>query len=912
MEITEIKARLPLKEVLNHYGLKPDKQLRLHCPFHADKTPSLQVYYKTQSCYCFSSNCPTHGKSLDVIDFILYKEQLSKREAILKAKALIAGEVSPAEKLTRVAVLTKMFTYFKNAVHNSKPAQDYLQQRNLDHTQLEIGYNSGQFHHGSRRDEYLIESCVKVGLLLDKGLVGRTGGKAYVPFGKGGIVFPLRNAQNQIVSLYFRSTTDQKDKRHYYLKDRQGLYPKYPTPATTRLILTESIIDAASLLQQEAISKEYSILALYGTNGLTEEHRKAIKDLAHLQEVIFFLNGDEAGRKAVGQHSQTIKELLPGMKVSSVEVPEGEDVNSLLQSHEPDVLKHLLAERSNQQKEGTECPPAGSAASTVDPTDFFLSTEKVEEQPSVQLNSKEEKKPKPETIDPPADNITPQLDTKNSHFLIFRSTTANYYVKGGIRAELDSLRVSLDIEHPTTKRKHRSKPDLYEDKQVGKIASEAADKLDLRPDLLILDMERLTDLLETYRKEQLQPKEEVSPAIVVPSAVAQKCIDFLSAPNVLPRLNEMIGQAGVVGEELNRLFLFVIAASYKMPHTLHALIQGSSGSGKTHLLIKISSLIPDEDVKRFTRVTDSSFYNYGQYELQNKLICLEDFDGMREEAQLAFRELQSREMLSSSTSGKDEQGNIRSYERVVYGPIASLCCTTRGQIYEDNMGRCFLIAVDETSDQTHRIIRFQNHKASGKVNVPAQQQATGFIQHCLRMLKPYQVVNPYANQVSLPPEAHKIRRLNELYQSFVGQVTLLNQYRRKQDSQGRLISEKEDLQIAADIMFESILLKVDELDGSLRHFYEQLKTYVQSKGGSHSDSYAFTQREVRQALHLSKSGLHRFLRTLLQLEYIRPVGGYANKGYQYQITYWDNLQALRAKVKRHLQGQLNQLELISQ
>ena len=897
MEIPEIKARLPLKEVLNHYGLKPDKQLRLHCPFHADKTPSLQVYYKTQSCYCFSSNCPTHGKSLDVIDFILYKEQLSKREAILKAKALIAGEVSPAEKLTRVAVLTKMFTYFKNAVHNSKPAQDYLQQRSLDHTILEIGYNSGQFHHGARKSEALIQSCVKVGLLLDKGLVGRTGGKAYVPFGKGGIVYALRNVQNQVVSLYFRNTTDEKDKRHYYLKDRQGLYPKYPKPTTAKLILTESIIDAASLLQQPDITKEYSILALYGTNGFTEEHRKVIKDLAHLQEVIFFLNGDQAGRKAVAQHSQTVKELLPGMKVTNVTPPEGEDVNSLLQSHESDVLKYLLAERVSQQKEGT---------------DFFLSvetTEKADRQPPIPTNSEEKEEQASPTTN--TTSTAPAINTANPHYLIFRSTQANYYVKGGIRAELDSLRVSLDIEHPVSKRKHRSKPDLYEDKQVGKIASEAADKLDLRADLLILDMERLTDLLEVYRREQLQPKEEVSPAIVVPSAVAQKCINFLSAPNVLPRFNEMIGQAGVVGEELNRLFLFVIAASYKMPHTLHALIQGSSGSGKTHLLIKISSLIPDEDVKRFTRVTDSSFYNYGQYELQNKLICLEDFDGMREEAQLAFRELQSREMLSSSTSGKDEQGNIRSYERVVYGPIASLCCTTRGQIYEDNMGRCFLIAVDETADQTHRIIRFQNHKASGKVNAPAQQQATGFIQHCLRMLKPYQVVNPYADQVSLPPEAHKIRRLNELYQSFVGQVTLLNQYRRKQDSQGRLISEKEDLQIAADIMFESILLKVDELDGSLRHFYEQLKTYVQGKAADHADSYAFTQREVRQALHLSKSGLHRFLRTLLQLEYIRPVGGYANKGYQYQITYWDNLQALRAKVKRHLQGQLNQLELIT-
>ncbi|WP_410470252.1 CHC2 zinc finger domain-containing protein [Chryseobacterium sp. FH2] len=35
------------------------------CPFHEDKTPSMQVYYKTQTAYCFSSNCKTHGKSMD-------------------------------------------------------------------------------------------------------------------------------------------------------------------------------------------------------------------------------------------------------------------------------------------------------------------------------------------------------------------------------------------------------------------------------------------------------------------------------------------------------------------------------------------------------------------------------------------------------------------------------------------------------------------------------------------------------------------------------------------------------------------------------------------------------------------------------------------------------------------------------
>jgi hypothetical protein len=40
MDIKEIKSRLSIVEVLAHYGLKPDRNDRLRCPFHPDKTPS--------------------------------------------------------------------------------------------------------------------------------------------------------------------------------------------------------------------------------------------------------------------------------------------------------------------------------------------------------------------------------------------------------------------------------------------------------------------------------------------------------------------------------------------------------------------------------------------------------------------------------------------------------------------------------------------------------------------------------------------------------------------------------------------------------------------------------------------------------------------------------------------------------
>lgn len=796
-----------------------------------------------------------------MIEFIRLMEKSGKHEAILKAKSLLGrveAKAAQPEDLSRVAILAKYLEGSRKSITSSERARKYATERGLDFEILKIGFSNEKVP-PTWSNNYK-SSAEAIGLISKS----RDG---YANRFKNCLVFPLQNAQGHSMGIYGRSISeDPRTGKHYYLPGpHQGLYPKYPDAETKKLILTEAIIDAATLYQDEAITKDYTVLACYGTNGFTQEHEQAIKALQHLEEVILFFDGDEAGKEGAQKLAMKHRELRSDVTISQVSTPEGEDVNSLAQSHEKEIFAHLLQSRaiifSVEKKTGS------SQSNTYNLEIFF-------------------------------------------HRFLYRTATANYHIKGDLQGNFESLRVSLDIEHPQNGRKSRSKVDLYEDKQVEKLTRDAGDKLGLRADLMLLDLETLTNLLEAHREKQSGKKEEPSTqTLQVPLNMQNKCREFLSKSNLIKRLNDLIGQAGVVGEAMNRIFLFGIASSHKMPETLHALIQGSSGSGKTHLLARVSSFIPKEGKKSFTRVTEGSLYNYGLYDLSHQLICIEDLDGMKEEAQLAFRELQSKGVIISSTSSKDENGNVNAYERVVYGPIASMACTTKGEVYEDNMSRCFLIAVDESHEQTLRIIEYQNKKSAGLIDEKREQQITEFLQHCIRILKPYQVINPYADKVHLPEEAHKIRRLNGLYQAFVKQITLLHQYQRKTDAQGRLTSEKEDLQVAAEIMFESIVLKVDELDGSLRQFYERLKQYVKSKDSSHYQSYEFSQREIRHALHVSKSQLQRYLNDLLQLEYIRQAGGYANKGFSYKVLYWDNIAVLRSKVKRHLQGQLDQLEL---
>ncbi|MDD2412558.1 MAG: CHC2 zinc finger domain-containing protein [Bacteroidales bacterium] len=970
MEIQEIKTRLTLANVLHHYGLKPDKNLRLNCPFHEDKTPSMQVYYKTHTAYCFSSNCKTHGKSLDVIDFIMYKENINKHEAIKQAESMISGnapEYKPEETEAKALFLSKMFTYFKNAKHNSKPAQEYLKQRGLDYEILEIGYNSGQFHHGTRKDETLIQNCLKVGLLIDKNVMGRSGEKAYQVFGKHCIVFALRNRVNQITGLYFRSTIavsealedTAKSARHYYLKDRSGLYPHYPKADTEKLILTEAIIDTASLLQIPEIANNYELLSCYGTNGLTKEHITAIKEWSskgvdfrsssrvEMKEIIFAFDNDEAGNKAVEKYASELRVMNENLLISKIELP-CKDVNETLLAHQPEVFTHLIENRI-----------------------FLFSNE----------NQSIENK-NTSLITPTLSNLQlSTLNCDNPYKLRYTTPTANYYIQGGISKILDSMKVTLVIEahqshsispqspqslqslqspqspqslqspqshsispqslqspqshsispqspqspqsrlasgvepqspqshsiSPQSTTKSRNKLDLYEDKQVEKLSKEVSEKLNLRKDLLEADIYKLTDLLDEYREKELsnsKSNEQAENNIIYPLThqERQKVETFLKQEKLIYKLNELLGKSGIAGEETNRIFLLIIAISYKMPEPLHALIQGSSGSGKTRLLRQISDCIPSERVIRLTRVSDKGFYNYPEKYLKNKLVSLEDVDGLGEEATFAFRELQSNGELNSATSVKLENGQIVSGQKTVKGPIASLACTTQGEMYEDNMSRVFLIAVDESQEQTKRIIQYQNNKAAGQIDTRKEQEIKRFIQNVVRELKPSEVLNTFANKIQLPEEAHKIRRLNDLFQSFIKMITVINQYQRKRDEKGRLITQIEDIETAIDIMFESIVLKVDELDGSLRQFFEKLKKYVEKR----SRDFEFSRFQVREATGLGKTQQHHYINKLLELEYIQQYG-FANRGFKYKIVYWDDYSKLREQIKQHLQKQLQSL-----
>jgi DNA primase len=859
MEITFIKQHLSLKQVLEYYLLKPNKNNMVKCPFHDDKTASMQVnleknFYKCHAC----------GKKGDQIQLVQDYGSLTKHEALLKCAQMIestnpTAEINEKPKPKENINYQEIFTNLKPKLNLSSKAKDYLKQRNLNPENLEIGYNTGK--------EYDKLKCC--------------------------LIFPLKNENGEITSLYGRSIYDNPEAKHFYTTNRTGLYPNYPKPETTKLILTEAIIDTATLLQIQAITETYEILSCYGTNGLTTEHLEAIKNLENLEEIIFFFDGDTPGNEAVLKHAMSLRgtKQTQQLKISKVETPENEDINSLLQGHTEEILIHLIENR---------------IPINLDDNPLFSITDNSKPTPIIDLLNKAitiEDYPNIKDIDV---NYR-ELQAKENAPLIYENEHLKIEVLGSIDLkDFSALRVTIAV---TNKKKEnfpsRQNLNLYNDEQTEKIIRKIAEKTELGTTILHKAIHELINNLEKYRKEASREKPKTKNRHQLRDITQRQeteAQNTLNQPNLDQIIMDKLQQTGIIGEEKNALFLFLILLSHKMKRTLHAMVQGTAGSGKSHLISKVADTMYDQNkIKRFTRVTDKSFYNYGEYDLQNTGIILEDYDGLSEEAEMAWRELQSNNKLSSSVSQKNEQtGEIHTGEKYVFGPIASLVATTKFRIYEDNESRVFTIAIDESEAQTERVLEYMAKKASKEITAEQETQIQIELQNIVYFLKAYQVQNPY--RLELPKNVKHRRRLTQMLHDFIEQVTILYQYQREKQNETTLITTVQDLEIAVDLMFNSIVIKADELDGILRQFYENLKTYIEKKG----QNYEFTQREIRQEFRISKTQAFRYFTELQELEYIHKSNVGSRNTHNFQISYWDNVEKLRAEIRQHLQAQIDQ------
>ena len=891
MELQEIKSRLSINTVLKHYHLQYDRNHRLKCPFHDDKTPSLQIYPKTGTWTCFSSNC-TAGSG-DQVDFIMKIEVISKHNAIMKAKEL-AGHMDPVppqmksqiirsdlSSERKAELLTESFSFFvRGLATKPKQAIDYLGSRSLDYKKLSVGYDAGTLHKRKDTTAKQKQEYLKAGLLKpDK--FGREG--SYYTRFNGCVVFPLLDQSGQVVSLYGRHTA--KHEHHYLEGEQRGLYPGYPAPETTRLILTEAIIDATTLQQLPEITKQYGILALYGTNGFTSEHRKAIAALEDLKEVVMFFDGDAAGKEAVKRIAGDLWQINKDLVVTWVDTPEAEDVNSLLQLHDPGIFTHLLDNRKPYQAE-TE----SSSFSTEVKSDIKSGE-----------NSVENKKDFSSAASESHPDQKPQLQVA-ADYMRYETDQLQITLWGGIEVHtVNRLRATLHIQLQGNEyASFRDTADLYSHSQSDRLVKQAAEKLEISSSVIGETIAGLTKELERYRQQKREEKrqseqtKEQQGKDRFSSGFMQKASSFMNSGNLTRRTHALFGNLGMIGQQDNAVLLFFIFLTRFFKNPLHAIVMGSSGSGKTHLLQGVAGSVPRQHIHVTTSLSENTLYYTPKDFLKHKILLQEDLEGAYS-ALLPLRELMSNQEISRfSTRTNSRTGESQQVYLHVEGPVCIAGATTRDKIYEDNANRSFLIQIEENPRHEAEVLEYQGRVAAGLVNMQHYEENIRMLKACQLLIRPMEVIIPFAPELELPPHVFKKMRTKNHYLTLIKAVTLWNQQRRKKttDKEGNtfLTATLEDVEWANYLCKDGLLRKSDELGGKTRNFFESLKDLLNE---SQQGNPVFYAKDIRKYFRLHPMQLKRFLDELEGRGFIKCKSRSNKTGNEYEITIWDDYQLLK-------------------
>ena len=335
------------------------------------------------------------------------------------------------------------------------------------------------------------------------------------------------------------------------------------------------------------------------------------------------------------------------------------------------------------------------------------------------------------------------LTTTNPDHLTYAQGMLDIAVLGGIRLEgLDRMRVTLKIKITEDQRPAlRHNLDLYNDTQVEKLIRRVAEKLEVGTSVIGAALAELTDELEHYRLREIENQDrQPERKKLLTGEEIQAARLYLSAPNLMARTREDIGKAGVIGEEDNRLLMYLIFTSRKRDNPLHIISLGSSGIGKTHLQEKVGALIPEEDKLEITTLSGNAFYYFGQRELRNKLILIEDLDGA-EDVLYPLREIKSKKQITKTVVVKNTKGETRTVTLKVEGPVSVAGCTTKETLYQDNANRSFLIYIDESREQDENIMNHQRKLSAGKIDLTAEHQLQEQFKNRQRVLQPVQVRN---------------------------------------------------------------------------------------------------------------------------------------------------------------------------
>jgi len=797
------------------------------CPWHEDKNPSLSVDRDKGLYNCFG--CGESGDVFTLVEkmkgygFKKALEFLKRRAGKIEFKeepSQASAQTPTASPLLEESVhtsynLTDITDYYHKKLYEKKQALKFLEKRGIKNKELYTRFRIG-FAEGS-----LLKACTngQKDALKALGIVRDNGSEHFFNC----VTFPILDEQEQTVSIYGRSTVSST---HLYLPGHhKGVFNNKASKVYDEIIVTESIIDALSLIQ---LGIE-NVQATYGTHGFTEEHLKLLKDNL-VKTVVIGFDSDEAGNKAAEKLKLTL--LEHDFKVKVVAPPQGKDWN-----------EYLFAGGSKEE-----------VLSRID-------------------QAAEEQRLK-----------TPFNVSKQGNIYVFDMDDLTYRVIGVKEIFVQDLKVTIKACYG--KESFYDRLDLYSARSRNSYSSNLGIIFRVEPTRIERDLVKILEHLEDVRDKALHVDVKEKELTAEEQALGVK---FLQSKDIYAQIVTDMETLGYVGEEVNKKLIYLVAVTRLLPKPLSVYIQAGASSGKSYLLETLRKLLPSECVKALTSFSDQSLNYLKESDFEDKVFMVgEAIHNEVVEAQV--RQMQSENELSRLVTLKDPKtGELESREIRHKVRIAFMMSSTALYLNPENASRCLVLHVDESAEQTERVLKKQRHKRTFSGYMEEAHEIPKIIKKhraAQSLLQKFPVLNPYAPHLTFPKVRTTMRRAQEQFLSLIDASCLLRQLQKEHITKTDLTTGKkivgiecdiEDYSIAYELFTKGVLgVNFDDIPSGTKDLYEGIRALCKEQAKKERlepTQVSFIQKQVREHTGMGGEFVKKHLRILVEYEYIQLVGG---------------------------------------
>jgi DNA primase len=849
-EIERVKRANDLAALVRGRGVKltrRGKQLVGLCPFHPDTEPSFIVDSKKQLWNCLGA-CKEGG---DVYRFVMKADGLDFREA----HARLGGGEAEAKPIGADDLdwLERAVEHYHKRLLETPAAQEYLRSRGITAPEIinafRLGYSDGT----------LTEKLPPEGKAALRRIGVLTGSGRELM--NGCVVFPLVAAPNgQVVSLYGRHC---ERRQHLYLPgERRGVFNPQGARNTDEVIITESVIDAAALWSAGL----RNVIPIYGTTGLTEEIIEHLRE-CRVKRAVLMMDSDEAGRAAAQEIAPKLREA--SIESRSVELPAKDPSEFIAKGGSIDEVRALIA--------GSALGSAGILPASASTASASSSREQ-------------------QAGGTPALPGTLQGEATADGASNFTLDSRAYRVRGLSPTGLDRLRVNVRIT--VGQSFHLDTLDLYQARARGLFAQSAAKLCSVDERQVGGDLLQIVERLEAERLQMRRTGEAEQDAPMT-AEEREAALRYLRSPNLCERIVEDFPKCGLVGERATVLTAYLSSISRKLAEPLGVLIVARTGAGKSALQDALCGFVPPEDLVRVTRLTGQALFYKDPYSLQRKMLAIAEEEGAAQ-AVYSLRTLASDQHLSIAATRTDPQtGKLHTEHYEVYGPVVIVITTTSAEAFdEETRSRFVLLTMDESREQTRAILERQRRRYSleGVIERARSEHIRRLHHNVQRMLKPLEVVNPYAEMLTYPDDRLIHRREQKKYLALINAIALLHQHQRevKRAADGETEVEYvevtlEDIELANELAGEVLKRSLDEVSPPVRGMYREFRALCKQRAEESAcrpDQVQLSRREIREATGWSDWQVRTYCQQLADMEYLYAVSGNNGKRFVYELAFY--------------------------